>query len=146
MDWKGRRQRVCTGQNDGGDVHLRRARQQLGPQMIGFPLHAVGRVSTVLSAPVSTTIAARSGERSRLAATAAAAWAEANWRPNAIQRRVRPGVVVVQIAPACRKLMKTRCPSQAGVEEASELLLFPFLSKPPWWIRACQSRFPVCRW
>ena len=34
------------------------------------------------------------------AATAAAAWAEANWRPNAVQRAVRPGVVVVQVAPA----------------------------------------------
>lgn len=33
------------------------------------------------------------------AATAAAAWAEASWRPNAIQRTVRPGVVVVQVAP-----------------------------------------------
>jgi hypothetical protein len=33
------------------------------------------------------------------AATAAAAWAQANWRPNAIQRTVRPGVVVVQVAP-----------------------------------------------
>src|SRR5438445_13837745 len=31
---------------------------------------------------------------------AAATWAEANWRPNAIQRRVRPGVVVVHVAPA----------------------------------------------
>lgn len=30
---------------------------------------------------------------------AAAAWAEANWRPNAIQRKVRPGVVVVHVAP-----------------------------------------------
>ena len=35
----------------------------------------------------------------RAAATAAAVWAEASWRPNAIQRRVRPGVVVVQVAP-----------------------------------------------
>jgi hypothetical protein len=33
------------------------------------------------------------------AAMAAAGWAEANWRPNAIQRRVRPGVVVVHVAP-----------------------------------------------
>ena len=40
------------------------------------------------------------GQDPRAAATAAAAWAEANWRPNAIQRRVRPGVVVVQVAPA----------------------------------------------
>lgn len=39
------------------------------------------------------------GQDPRAAATAAAAWAEANWRPNAIQRRVRPGVVVVQVAP-----------------------------------------------
>jgi hypothetical protein len=40
------------------------------------------------------------GQDPRGAATAAAAWAEANWRPNAIQRRVRPGVVVVQVAAA----------------------------------------------
>ncbi|HXC75651.1 MAG TPA: hypothetical protein VNU19_01230 [Candidatus Acidoferrum sp.] len=40
------------------------------------------------------------GQDPRAAATAAAAWAEANWRPNAIQRRVSPGVVVVQVAPA----------------------------------------------
>jgi hypothetical protein len=40
------------------------------------------------------------GHDPRAVATAAAAWAEANWRPNAIQRRVRPGVVVVQVAPA----------------------------------------------
>ena len=40
------------------------------------------------------------GQDARAAATAAAAWADANWRPNAIQRRVRPGVVVVQVAPA----------------------------------------------
>jgi hypothetical protein len=40
------------------------------------------------------------GQDPRAAATAAAAWAEANWRPNAIQRRVRPGVIVVQVAPA----------------------------------------------
>ena len=33
------------------------------------------------------------------AATAAASWAEANWRPNAIQRTVRPGVVVIHVAP-----------------------------------------------
>jgi hypothetical protein len=39
------------------------------------------------------------GQDPRAVATAAAAWAEANWRPNAIQRRVRPGVVVVQVAP-----------------------------------------------
>jgi hypothetical protein len=39
------------------------------------------------------------GHDPRAAATAAAAWAEANWRPNAVQRRVRPGVVVVQVAP-----------------------------------------------
>lgn len=35
----------------------------------------------------------------RAAATAAAAWAEVNWRPNAVQRKVRQGVVVVQVAP-----------------------------------------------
>jgi hypothetical protein len=40
------------------------------------------------------------GQDPRAAAAAAAGWAEANWRPNAIQRRVRPGVVVVQVAPA----------------------------------------------
>jgi hypothetical protein len=40
------------------------------------------------------------GQDPRAAAAAAAAWAEANWRPNAIQRSVRPGVVVVQVAPA----------------------------------------------
>ncbi len=40
------------------------------------------------------------GQDPRAAAIAAAAWAEANWRPNAIQRTVRPGVVVVQVAPA----------------------------------------------
>jgi hypothetical protein len=40
------------------------------------------------------------GQDPRGVATAAAAWAEANWRPNAIQRRVRPGVVVIQVAPA----------------------------------------------
>jgi hypothetical protein len=38
------------------------------------------------------------GQDPRAAAIAAAAWAEANWRPNAIQRSVRPGVVVVQVA------------------------------------------------
>lgn len=36
----------------------------------------------------------------RAAAVAAAAYAQANWRPNAVQRSVRPGVVVVQVAPA----------------------------------------------
>jgi hypothetical protein len=40
------------------------------------------------------------GQDPRAAATAAAVWAEANWRPNAIQRMVRPGVVVVQVAAA----------------------------------------------
>lgn len=39
------------------------------------------------------------GQDARAAALAAAAWAEANWRPNAVQRTVRPGVVVVQVAP-----------------------------------------------
>ena len=39
------------------------------------------------------------GQNPQSAAMAAAAWAEANWRPNAIQRRVRPGVVVVHVAP-----------------------------------------------
>jgi hypothetical protein len=38
------------------------------------------------------------GQDPRAAAAAAAAWAEANWRPNAVQRSVRPGVVVVQVA------------------------------------------------
>ena len=36
------------------------------------------------------------------AARLAAAWAEANWRPTAIQPRVRPGVVAVQVAPPTR--------------------------------------------
>lgn len=40
-----------------------------------------------------------SGQNPQAAAMAAASWAEANWRPNAIQRRVRPGVVVVHVAP-----------------------------------------------
>ncbi|HET7339304.1 MAG TPA: hypothetical protein VFK22_07130, partial [Candidatus Dormibacteraeota bacterium] len=39
------------------------------------------------------------GQNPQAAAMAAAAWAEANWRPNAIQRRVSPGVVVVHVAP-----------------------------------------------
>jgi hypothetical protein len=39
------------------------------------------------------------GQNPHAAATAAAAWAEANWRPNAIQRKVRPGVVVIHVAP-----------------------------------------------
>jgi len=39
------------------------------------------------------------GQNPHAAAMAAATWAEANWRPNAIQRRVRPGVVVVHVAP-----------------------------------------------
>ena len=39
------------------------------------------------------------GQNPHAAALAAATWAEANWRPNAIQRRVRPGVVVVHVAP-----------------------------------------------
>jgi hypothetical protein len=39
------------------------------------------------------------GQNPHAAAMAAASWAEANWRPNAIQRRVRPGVVVVHVAP-----------------------------------------------
>ena len=42
---------------------------------------------------------AGAGQNPHAAAMAAAAWAEANWRPNAIQRRVRPGVVVVHVAP-----------------------------------------------
>lgn len=42
---------------------------------------------------------AGSGQNPHAAALAAATWAEANWRPNAIQRRVRPGVVVVHVAP-----------------------------------------------
>lgn len=40
-----------------------------------------------------------SGQNPHAAAMAAASWAEANWRPNAIQRRVRPGVVIVHVAP-----------------------------------------------
>ena len=39
------------------------------------------------------------GQNPQAAAMAAASWAEANWRPNAIQRKVRPGVVVVHVAP-----------------------------------------------
>ena len=39
------------------------------------------------------------GQNPHAAAMAAASWAEANWRPNAIQRRVRPGVVAVHVAP-----------------------------------------------
>ncbi len=39
------------------------------------------------------------GQNPHSAALAAASWAEANWRPNAIQRKVRPGVVVVHVAP-----------------------------------------------
>jgi hypothetical protein len=39
------------------------------------------------------------GQDPRAAATAAALWAETNWRPNAVQRKVRPGVVVVHVAP-----------------------------------------------
>lgn len=39
------------------------------------------------------------GQNPHAAAMAAASWAEQNWRPNAIQRRVRPGVVVVHVAP-----------------------------------------------
>jgi hypothetical protein len=40
------------------------------------------------------------GQNPHAAATAAATWAEANWRPNAIQHRVNPGVLVVHVAPA----------------------------------------------
>jgi len=40
------------------------------------------------------------GQDPHAAAVAAATWAEASWRPNAVQRSVRPGVVVVQVAPA----------------------------------------------
>jgi hypothetical protein len=39
------------------------------------------------------------GQSPHAAAMAAAAWAEVNWRPNAIQRRVKPGVIAVHIAP-----------------------------------------------
>jgi hypothetical protein len=39
------------------------------------------------------------GQDPHAAALAAASWAETNWRPNAIQRRVRPGVLVVHVAP-----------------------------------------------
>ena len=39
------------------------------------------------------------GQDPHAAALAAATWAEANWRPNRIQRTVRPGVVVVHVAP-----------------------------------------------
>jgi hypothetical protein len=40
------------------------------------------------------------GQDVRRAALAAADWAAASWRPNAIQRRMRPGVVAIQVAPA----------------------------------------------
>lgn len=40
------------------------------------------------------------GQDPREAARLAARWAEANWRPTAIQRRVTPGVVAVHVAPA----------------------------------------------
>jgi hypothetical protein len=53
------------------------------------------------------------GQDPRAAATAAAAWAEANWRPNAIQRRVRPGVVVVQVAPGSELTTPGIVPSTA---------------------------------
>ena len=39
------------------------------------------------------------GQDPRAAALAAATWAQATWRPNRIQRTVRPGVVVVHVAP-----------------------------------------------
>ena len=39
------------------------------------------------------------GQDPQAAAMAAATWAEANWRPNRIQHKVRPGVVVVHVAP-----------------------------------------------
>jgi hypothetical protein len=42
------------------------------------------------------------GQEPRAAALSAAAVAEATWRPNAIQRTVRPGVVVVQVAPGAQ--------------------------------------------
>lgn len=41
-------------------------------------------------------------EDPRAAALAAAEWAAANWRPNAVQRRVQPGVLAVQVGPAAR--------------------------------------------
>jgi len=40
------------------------------------------------------------GQDPRAAAAAAAVFAEATWRPNAVQRRVSPGVVAVHVAPA----------------------------------------------
>lgn len=39
------------------------------------------------------------GQNPNAAAMAAASWAAANWRPNAIQRTVKPGVVAVHVAP-----------------------------------------------
>jgi hypothetical protein len=42
------------------------------------------------------------GQDPRAAALSAAAVAEGTWRPNAIQRTVRPGVVVVQVAPGAQ--------------------------------------------
>jgi hypothetical protein len=53
------------------------------------------------------------GQDSRAAAIAAAAFAQATWRPNAIQRRVSPGVVVVHVAPA------TQLPPAGPVEGAA---------------------------
>src|SRR5882724_10491029 len=41
--------------------------------------------------------------------------------------------------------MKTRSPSQAGVEEASVVLALPFFSKPALWISFFQSCLPDCR-
>ena len=53
------------------------------------------------------------GQDARAAALEAARWAEANWRPSAIQRRVRPGVVVVQVAPASELLPAGPVPGAA---------------------------------
>jgi hypothetical protein len=53
------------------------------------------------------------GQDARAAAIQAAAWAEANWRPNAIQRTVRPGVVVVQVAPAAELTTAAPVPGTA---------------------------------
>lgn len=53
------------------------------------------------------------GQDPRAVATAAGAWAEANWRPNAIQRKVRPGVVVVQVAPGAELTTSGLVPATA---------------------------------
>lgn len=57
------------------------------------------------------------GQDARAAALSAAAVAEATWRPNAIQRTVRPGVVVVHVAP--RALLATVGPVEGSLVPAA---------------------------